>query len=154
MNNILIKNISGINKLFTTIDLEKNDILFQFEGKSYSFEDPKRVNDSFLQIGKTLYLDVKNNGSFINHSCNPNCYVRVAVNAAFLMTSMPIKAGEELTIDYSLTSNENIDSWSMNCNCSRFQCRRIISGANTIPEDKLEKLIAAGMIPKYIKETL
>jgi SET domain-containing protein len=39
---------------------------------------------------------------FINHSCRPNCYVDIAGDIIWIRASRRIRAGEELSYDYSL----------------------------------------------------
>lgn len=152
----LIKNSQGRGKgLFTVDSIGKNEILFKFEGKNIhageAYKLPDKESERFLQIGPQLYVDLGNHYSaFTNHDCNPNCYVKIAVNTAFLLSSRPINAGDELFFDYSFTSTETPDTWSMKCNCHPFTCRKIISGFSTIPKIQQTKLISAGMVPNYV----
>lgn len=156
MNDFIIKDTIDKGKsLFTTVNFESNQILFRFEGQKISFEESKNLpnSDRFLQIGKELYLNMeKHFGVFSNHSCNPNCYVSIAVNTAFLISSRPIKAGDEILFDYSLTSTEIPETWSMPCNCSLFGCRKLISGFGLLPKEQQKSLIIAGKVSKYIIE--
>lgn len=156
MNDFIIKNsnIKG-QGLFVSRDFGKNDILMRFDGVKIlrenieDFSSP--ITTCYLQIGTNLYLNIENtNAYFINHSCNPNCYIKIIANTAFLLASIPIANGAELTYDYSLTSTENTDTWSMNCNCSKFGCRKIITGFNSINDTKQKEYIDAGRIPKYV----
>lgn len=152
MNDFVIKDSKVSGKgLFTTIPFQANSILFKFDGKIIKSADPKTVNSRFLQIGSQTYLDIeKHMGVFCNHSCNPNCYVKIAVNSVFLLTSRAISAGDELFYDYSLTSNETTDSFSMSCNCDPFGCRKTITGFNSLSEKQKARLISLGMVPKYV----
>lgn len=156
MNKFVIKDSVGKGRgLFTTSRLEKDDVLFMFKGESCNLEEalkfPKEVNERFLQAGKDLYLNLGTHFSvFTNHSCKPNCYIKVAVNNAFLLAARQIDAGEELLFDYSLTSTDTPEMWSMKCNCNPFYCRKVISGFQTIPEKQRNELKATGMVPKYV----
>jgi hypothetical protein len=153
MNKFLIKNSTGHGQgLFTTIPFAANEILFRFEGKSISKEEAdKHANkNKLLQIATDKYLDLGSHYSvFTNHSCNPNCYVKTSINTAFLISARPILAGDELFFDYSLTSTDTNNEWQMNCNCHKFYCRKVISGFNSIPEEKRKILIANNIIPPY-----
>lgn len=150
MNKFLIKESSKkVKGLFTTIAFIKNEVLFKFDGNNVSQDI---ATEKSLQIGTDLFVDITNHySSFTNHNCNPNCYVKIAVNTAFLVALQDIDVGEELTFDYSLTSTEDIDSWSMDCNCSPFKCRKTISGFKTLPQEKQTQLIISGMAPKYLR---
>ena len=62
---------------------------------------------------------------FINHSCNPNIWMK---NESALVARRDIQVGEELTADYILwEADENyIAKW--NCSCGSKLCRRKITG--------------------------
>src|ERR1700744_1613864 len=97
----------GGNGLFAVKSFGKGSVLMRLDGVKLSGEDlmklsPKEESDAF-QIGKDLFLDLRGKSHFfINHSCTPNCYIKVLTNTAFLMSAIPIAAGSELTIDYAL----------------------------------------------------
>jgi uncharacterized protein len=55
---------------------------------------------------------------FINHSCDPNLYARVARGRIFLVSLRSIAAGEELTLDYHLVGERQIP-----CRCGSESCR-------------------------------
>src|SRR5258708_29394693 len=154
MSDFIIKESQGKGKgLFSTKDFGINEILFKFDGEKISAESAFKLpnNDRLLQVGSQLYLDLGTHYSvFINHLCSPNCMIKISVNMAFLLSTRQIKSGDEITFDYSLTSTETLDTWSMRCDCHRFYCRKIISGFSTIPAGQKMKLIADGMVPDYV----
>lgn len=154
MTHFLIKDTKNKNKgLFSMKSFGKNDILFRFDGISITTNVPAVVDERFLQIGTNLYLNINDHmGVFCNHSCNPNSYIKISVNTAFLLALRPIAFGEEITYDYSLTSTETADTWSMECNCAIFGCRKLITGFSSLPEKQQKEYIAAGMVPKYVYE--
>lgn len=154
MTEFIIKDSSGRGKgLFTVGSIEKNEVLFKFEGKPLTLDEALKLpgNDRFLQVGANLYLDLGTHFSvFTNHSCNPNCYINITVNTPFLISSRAIKAGEELFFDYSTTSTDTVNMWHMQCNCHPFNCRKIISGFQSVPTERKTKLISLGMVPNYV----
>jgi SET domain-containing protein len=81
----------------------------------------------------------------------PNCIVKIITNRAFLIAIREIEPGDELVFDYSTTSNEEKDTFLMNCNCSQFYCRKEISGYNSLSEEQKQKYDKLGGIPKYLK---
>ncbi len=153
---MIIKNIEGKGKgLFTERSFSKDDMVLKIEGTKLNHEESlkldKEQQDNLLQIGKDLFLDIsKEKTIFINHSCNPNCYLKAIVNSAFLIALRPILKGEELTFDYSLTSTDTPETWSMKCNCHKYQCRKQISGFEFLPQDKKEEVIKNKLVPRYI----
>ena len=159
MENFVIKDIPGRGKgLFAKRPFDKGSILFKFNGNQISSKEiitnniPSNVSQHYLQINTDLYLDIGQDASlFVNHNCNPNCYVKIRINTAFLLAYIPIKEGQELVFDYSTTSTDKMEDWSITCKCAKFGCRRVISGFQYLPEDKKERYIKAGIVPNYVR---
>lgn len=59
---------------------------------------------------------------FINHSCNPNVYMRRAYRKVEYYALRKIKNGEELTCDYGETHHEG----TLPCKCGAKNCRGFI----------------------------
>lgn len=59
---------------------------------------------------------------FINHSCDPNTYMRRAYQKVEFYTLRTIKKGEELTCDYGETHHHG----KLPCQCGAANCRRFI----------------------------
>jgi SET domain-containing protein len=83
-----------------------------------------------MQIGEQLHLvdiiqtpDVV--AGSINHSCDSNLWLADEVT---LVARRAIMAGEELTLDYALTTVE--PGWTLNqpCQCGTAMCRHTITG--------------------------
>ena len=58
----------------------------------------------------------------INHSCDPNTYMRRAYQRVEFYTLRPIKKGEELTCDYGETHHNG----TLPCRCGAKNCRGFI----------------------------
>ncbi len=59
---------------------------------------------------------------FINHSCNPNTYMRRAHRKVEFYTLRTVKKGEELTCDYGETHHDG----KLPCGCDAYNCRGYI----------------------------
>lgn len=57
---------------------------------------------------------------YINHSCDPNCFVYSAHRERFLLARRDISTGEELFMDYALNAVDG-DVWQ--CHCGVPNCR-------------------------------
>jgi SET domain-containing protein len=57
---------------------------------------------------------------YINHACNPNCYIDIVGKTIWVLASRRIKTGEELTYDYNTDGEAGIP-----CQC-RPRCRRVL----------------------------
>lgn len=70
-----------------------------------------------------LDASVKSNElRFINHSCDPNVFMRRAYRKVEYYAKRPIKKGEELTCDYGETHHEG----TLPCRCGAKNCRGYI----------------------------
>ncbi len=69
-------------------------------------------------------LDISQANSFkdMNHSCQPNCYLRIIAGRIEVYTLRRIKAGSELTVDYVETPHPD----GMPCRCKAPNCRGTI----------------------------
>ena len=72
-------------------------------------------------IGNGRYILLQEPEKYINHSCNPNTFVRDQAEVAL----RGIVTGEEITCDYSL---EGVNRWEFVCNCKSANCRETIYG--------------------------
>ena len=101
------------------------------------------ITDAYLQVAENLYVGpdgpddpnggLSEPGDFINHSCEPNCAIRVAYRTTgdvsgwviVLVALRDIEAGEEIAYDYTATMHD--DPWEIPCNCGSSKCRGVIS---------------------------
>jgi SET domain-containing protein len=60
-----------------------------------------------------------NPARFINHSCKPNCEVEIDRDRIWVLARRSIKAGEELTYNYSYDLDDYEDR---PCNCGAREC--------------------------------
>jgi SET domain-containing protein len=56
---------------------------------------------------------------YINHSCEPNTYMRRTATRAEFYALRDIRAGEELTVDYEDSHHEG----RLRCRCGAARCR-------------------------------
>ncbi|SRR6266545_4703762 len=64
-----------------------------------------------------------NGTHYINHSCEPNAYMRIAYGHILFMALSDIRPGEEITIDYEST----LHSDRKRCTCGASSCRGTIN---------------------------
>ena len=70
----------------------------------------------------------------INHSCAPNCGIRLNETGAHdIIAIKNIKKGEELTLDYAMR-NYQIDHFPEQCKCGADECRTRITGWKDLPQ--------------------
>ena len=72
----------------------------------------------------------------VNHSCNPNCGIKVnSTGAHDYVAIKDIVEGEEITFDYAMR-NYTIQHFPLQCNCGSKQCRGEITGWKDLSVDK------------------
>ena len=151
-----VKTKTGIG-VITTVDMPKGMVIFEFRGDVVKESDmPKTANmNYYLQIGNNLLLGPSGGlDDLFNHSCNPNCGVVIVGNRAFLTSIQVIKAGTEITFDYSTTSTDTQAEWSMACKCGTYTCRKTISGYQYLDKATQAKYEALNMVPKYVRDSI
>ena len=154
-------NKNGKTGVFISIDIPANSPIIEFTGDFFTKLELKHDMLEVLQVGENYYMGPSGDlDDYIAHSCNPNCYIKVLGNRAILYSLYVIKAGSEITFDYSTSSTDDPKTgWSMKCNCGDPNCRKIISGFSSLtPELQQEykdKKIAASFLvePVLIRKT-
>ena len=162
-NNLEIResNISG-KGVFAKNKIKKGERICFMEGHVMDiYEMMKKVDDDLeegsdpLGIDDDMYIDLNELYRCINHSCNPNAYLR---DKNELVAIRDIKPDEEITYDYSTTMNDNKkliedfggELWNVECNCKSKNCRGIIDQFKTLPKEVREFYIKNKFAPDFI----
>jgi hypothetical protein len=95
---------------------------------------PLSANNSHAtQVGPNRWALHGGLGPKVNHSCDPNCGVRLNDEQAFdFVARRPISAGQELTFDYAMR-NFTVDHFPSACLCGAAQCRGSVTGWKDLP---------------------
>ncbi|MFQ6128896.1 MAG: SET domain-containing protein [Thermoplasmata archaeon] len=95
-------------------------------------ENPELHGDHADYVGHGKYVVDESPASYMNHSCEPNCYVKmktIAIKDVYALRD--IRKGEELTHDYTATSVDQVAGkgfWEEECKCGSKNCRKILHG--------------------------
>ncbi len=78
----------------------------------------------FIELSRRFALDCSQGNSFkyLNHSCRPNCYLRIFRRRVEVYALNRIRAGTELTVDYGQTPHRG----GMPCRCGAANCRGVL----------------------------
>lgn len=80
---------------------------------------------ALVELGDGYSIDASRGGNcfrYINHSCTPNCYLRVSRGRVEVYSLRPIKTGEELTCHYGETHHGG----KLPCRCGSDRCQKHI----------------------------
>jgi len=94
----------------------------EFERK-YHGRPPRRLYG--MSLSRKLVVDASRQGcgaEYINHSCEPNLFVRRHGGHALLFSLRRIARGEELCYDYQLPRG-----WKAPCRCGSSRCRGMLN---------------------------
>lgn len=77
-----------------------------------------------VELTRRYALDCSTGNDFrhLNHSCRPNCYLRVSHGRVEVYSKEAIAAGSELTVDYGATPHEG----GMTCRCGAARCKGVL----------------------------
>lgn len=110
----------------------------------------KENNSHASQIGINKYILHAGLISKVNHSCGPNCGIRVNEDGAHdFVARRDIAIDEEITFDYAMR-NYGVDYFPPKCMCGSPLCRGTITGWKDLPNDR--KKMYEGFIAPYLLE--
>lgn len=139
--------------LFSTVKIPSDTPVMEIFGTILLDREIKDNLDEHLQIGPNTFLSPSGDiTDSLNHHCEPNCKLHIVGNRAIIYSLYVIPADAEITVDYSTSSTDTKEDWQMECKCSSYKCRKIISGHHYLNEELKEKYKEMGMFPLYILE--
>jgi histone-lysine N-methyltransferase ASH1L len=118
------------------------EIITEYESERRMIEEYSKSDNYYLmQFDRGLVIDGTKGsmGRFVNHSCAPNCEVRMmrgADNKAHMgifAGEEGVMTGEELTYDYNF---DNFGSSAQKCHCGATSCRGFLSKRLNAAEQK------------------
>ncbi len=127
----LIIKESAINRLgcFTNKFILKDHLIAEYEGELIPAVEALRREEDMKRSGiYTFWLndehaidgfDKGNHTKYMNHSCDPSCYYKIAANKILFYAVRDIQKNEELTIDYDYDSESELTV----CLCGSVNCR-------------------------------
>jgi hypothetical protein len=101
-----------------------------------------------VQTGREEFGREEGLGSWVNHSCDPNCGVRLSEGGVFdLVARREIRRDDEVTIDYAMR-NYVIEFFPPTCRCGVDICRGQVTGWKDLAEDR--RRVYAGSVAPYL----
>lgn len=102
------------------------------------------------QVGENEYVFHAGLISKVNHSCDPNCGIRVNETGAHDFVAMKdIIVNEEITFDYAMR-NYGVDYFPKQCICGSERCRSRITGWKDLPDERKNEY--EGFVAPYLLE--
>jgi hypothetical protein len=130
MENIVVKEsrISGKGG-FSSRSFRKGEVILEMDD-SHVVTDPSTLTKEqhefeldYLADGKIVVMQAPER--YINHSCDPNSYVKTVNGVRMVFAMRDIEKGEEIVGDYSINGyNEG----TFKCRCGSENCRVVYQG--------------------------
>ena len=115
---------------FATSRFRKRHKIAEYTGQKISTAEAKRRAHRrklrICAINNRWSLDGSRGGNgthYINHSCQPNAFMKIAYKHILFIALRDIEPGEEITIDYESTLHDD----SKRCTCGAKNCRGTIN---------------------------
>ena len=105
--------------VFSKRGYAEEEIIGQVKGKI--LDDPDHTSEYAVDLGDNISLEPGPPFRFLNHSCEPNCYLVVfddEPGQLYLAATLEIEPGEALTSDYEWPAEEAVP-----CKCGKPSCR-------------------------------
>lgn len=117
--------------LFTDSAIGARAKVGEFTGERISVREARRrartrKRIAIVELSYTEAIDADVPGGslfrYINHSCTPNVFIRIAYGRVEFYAKQPIAAGQELTVDYEVSHHNG----ALPCRCKTSGCREFI----------------------------
>lgn len=143
--------------LFTARSLASGDIAVRVRDPNYLRELRSHAEAQALGFGHTDIFQVGEDkfllpfgglDDFTNHSCEPNCGLRVFSDGFDMISLRDIAVHEELTYDYS-THQEHPEE-DMLCRCGTPSCRGVVRSFSTLPSALRNNYLKLDVVADFI----
>jgi SET domain-containing protein len=116
--------------LFSDSPIVSRRKIGEYTGERISVREARRRAKTrrqiaIIEVDDRVAIDESVNGGpfrFINHSCGPNVFIRIAYGRAEFYALRNIPVGEELTCDYGASHHNG----KLPCRCGAPKCRKFI----------------------------
>jgi SET domain-containing protein len=115
---------------FARVHIPRGKKIAEYTGEKISNREAKRRAGRrrlrICEVNDRWSLDGSRGGNgthYINHSCEPNSYMKIIYDHILLLALRDIRAGEEITLDYHST----LHSDRKRCTCGAPSCRGTIN---------------------------
>ncbi len=137
--------------VFSKVQIPPSTPIIEFTGTVVPKDKTDFLPDNYLEVAGNRVIGPSGAvDDYINHSCDPNCYVQIIGHRAILYSLYLITVGMELFFDYSTSSTDKMDQWKMDCKCGSYKCRGTISGYEYLSDEVKKDYLAKGMIPIFL----
>lgn len=153
-----VRPCGGEHGVFAIAPIDAASVIMSFTGAIYRRQrvlDAARrgEHDGFLQVALNRFIGLSGDADdYVNHACDPNCYVAIADSGVQLRARRTIAPGEELSFDYRVTQVDFPLRFA--CRCGAAACGGDIGNCDEIPPRQLAQYLAEGIVPAWVSSWL
>jgi SET domain-containing protein len=161
-----VREINGKGKgLFTLEKIKKGKLIFHndlTQLPSYKLDELhnhpqfEKFHDHSDYVGDGKYVIDLSPVSYMNHSCDPNCVVKMkTTKISDYYALRDIEPDEELTHDYSLTSFDQFAGkgfWVLDCQCESEKCRGKVTGDFFALDKEIQRKYYQNLPPSILEK--
>jgi len=141
--------------VFATSPIATGEEILVFGGKIFKESElpvPYESGaDEYIQIDEEIYLGPSGEADdFVNHSCDPNSGIQFLGQRIVIVALRIISEGEEITIDYSTTMDE--DDWELKCACGSSACRGLVKDFSKLPLAVQDKYLELEIVAPFLAQ--
>src|SRR3989344_2926424 len=114
--------------VFATKDFKKSDLILEIDDTHVVEDENKLTPEQHafdLDYLEDKIILMQEPEKYINHSCNPNTYVKTKSGIRQVLAMRDISKGDEITYDYSINGD---NEGTFECRCGSKNCRKIYQG--------------------------
>ncbi len=126
MKNVRVQESETQGKgVYANTNIQKGNVVLEIDD-SHVVKDPSSLTKEqnkfdcdYLSNGKVILMQEPE--KYINHSCDPSTYVKTVNGIRKVLAMHSIKAGNEITYDYSINGD---NEGTFECKCGSKNCRK------------------------------
>lgn len=129
MSNVSVRNSEMQGRgVFSDTDFQVGETVLEIDDSHVVTDEtlltPEQHEFDLDYVGdKTILMQPPE--KFINHSCDPNTYVKTFYGVRTVLAMKPIKKDEEITYDYAINGDND---GTFECHCGSGRCRGLYQG--------------------------
>lgn len=129
MKNVEVKNSATQGKgVFASKDFKKGDFILTIDDSHVVIDESKLTPEQHafeLDYLEDKIVIMQSPEKYINHSCDPNIYVKTENGIRNIYAMRDIAKGNEIAYDYSINGD---NEGTFECHCRSKNCRKIYQG--------------------------
>jgi SET domain-containing protein len=157
MKNVIVKSSSVQGKgVYSLKNFRTGEVVLEIDD-THLVTDPKQLTneeyESHCDYFENKVVLMQSPEVYINHSCDPNTYVKTIGGIRKVLAMRDIKIGDEITYDYSINGDND---GTFKCGCGSKNCRGVYQGNfSKLPRElqlKYLQYLDNWFVNKHIKE--